>query len=153
MSSSAVLWRKVVFVEMQLTDFIRLSQQPPRTLLTRPRTVCLTWKIHLFCLGGKHLKMFPWTTEKEKIMSQQQQQQKKASTGTNDKGTDNCFPAQVSFWWMSHYNLEMTDVCWIKTWCVCVCVICDCLGKNEGYEGLSILFFAQWGVTVRSERF
>ena len=109
----------------QETDFIRLSWQPPRMLLTRPLTVCLTWKTHLFfsvfflfCLGGKHLKMFPSTSEKEKIISIT-----KVSTGKMTKGQIIVFQRKSPFdeclitiwrWWMC--------VGWKPGVCVCVCV-------------------------------
>lgn len=100
MSSSAVLWHNVVFADNKAGNrlyqaFVTATKDvinPTADCLPNLKNTPVFFFFFLFCLGGKHLKTFPSTSEKEKIMSI-----KKVSTGTNDKGTDNCFPAQVSF--------------------------------------------------------
>lgn len=125
----------------KLHQALMISKSHTRTLLNRSPTVSVN--VHLVSVSF-------WVENMSENVSDSSEEQIlwKVLTGTNDKGMDNCFPAQGCFWWMSHYNLEMMDVRWIKPG-----VYLWLFRQNEAFEGLSIPFFAQRGGTVQSERF
>lgn len=129
-----------------LAASLRIWRSHINKWLTPTQSTSATWKMHrgpAFLSDGKHV----W-----KCLYGQQLEKRGISflfwTAASDKEIDNCFAAQDSFWWTSHYNLEMMDVSQIKP-----DVYMWLFRENERYKNASALFFAQWGVTVQSERF